>query len=174
LTLPEKDIVPLTQFQKEVAAAYDLFPEGKYPELHITLNKVPQKSAKLTTRIIKHLSYKTSPVEIKINNFTCFNDDFLVLNVEHTPSLKQLAAALHQNLQNFRLSTIENYQAWKFHITLISDLLSDNTIPRVDFKEMCAQLEGETEPIVTYAKKIELWRPTLDPNKKIIAFFPLN
>ena len=174
LTLPEKDVSPLTQLQKKVASDYDLFPEGKYPELHITLNKVEHQAVQPTTDIIKQTAASALPIRIQVNDFTCFDNNFLVINVEETDSLLNLAARLHSQLNRHNLSTIEDYyQNWKFHITLISDLLSNNSIPHPDFKQMCTILDGIQQPISTYAKAIEFWRPTLNPEKKVIASFPL-
>ncbi len=174
LTLPEKDISPLSQLQEKVAAAYNLFPDGQYPELHITLDKVQIEGVQTATQTIRKIAANTQQVKIEIDDFTCFDNNFLVLNIAETDSLLTVSNTLHNKLRSRQLSTIYNYQDWQFHITLISDLLSDKSIPQVDFNKMCSLLEGINHPLTTHAQNIELWRPTLDPEAKVITSYSLE
>lgn len=174
LTLPQEDISPLTQLQEKVAATYDLFPDGQYPELHITLDKVQIEAVQTAIQTLRKIAANNQQVKIQIDDFTCFDNNFLVLNVAETDSLLTLSNTLHNRLSWQQISTIHNYQDWKFHITLISDLLSDKSIPQVDFNKMCLILEGISHPLTTYAQNIELWRPTLDPEDKVIASYSLE
>jgi hypothetical protein len=97
-----------------------------------------------------------------------------VLEVNETKSLKEFSEAVHQSLKAEAISTIENYEEWMFHITIISNIFSENPIPVDELTEICLFMEGMSRPISAAAEKMEIWRPTLDPVEKIIASFDLD
>jgi hypothetical protein len=97
-----------------------------------------------------------------------------VLEVNETESLQKFSQSLHQSLQDEGISTIENYEEWMFHITIISNIFAENPIPVDDLTEICLFMEGMSRPLSAASEKLEIWRPTLDPVEKIIASFDLN
>ncbi|MCK8825433.1 2'-5' RNA ligase family protein [Fuchsiella alkaliacetigena] len=171
LTLPEKSLAPALQFQKKIAEKYNTYPDNNYPQLHITLNRIQEQSAPQAIEIIKDCLESVSQIQIRIDNFKCFQfkDNFLVLAVQETKSLAKIATQLNNKLRQAGISTIDNFSDWEFHITLISNFFAVNPIPEADLDDFCFILDGVAQPISTQAKSIEIWRPTLDPEQKVVA-----
>ncbi|MGM0471540.1 MAG: 2'-5' RNA ligase family protein [Bacillota bacterium] len=170
LTLPRQDLTPALKLRRQVAKRYDLYPDNNYPQLHITLNRVAKDDAESAVKIMEEAAKTVDEVKIKIDNLKCFkyNDNFLVLDVNHTASLERLANQLNTQLSNRGLSKVENYAQWQFHITLISNFFTANPMPELDLEQLCLALDGQPQSIVTCAQRLELWRPTLDPEQKVI------
>ncbi|MBM7623618.1 2'-5' RNA ligase family protein [Sporohalobacter salinus] len=175
LTLPKKSLKPLLKFRRKIAKKYNLYPDGNYPELHITLNRIKDDSVDTGIEIVNNLANLTEEVRISIENFKCFNvkDDFLVLEVNKTESLVKLADKLNEKLTKKGISTIDNYDEWQFHITLISNLFAKNPIPKSNLNNLCVALDGFPQSIYTQTKAIEIWKPTLDPDEKVITSIKL-
>ncbi|OCL26069.1 2'-5' RNA ligase [Orenia metallireducens] len=176
--IPKKsDLVKALNIQEAISKHYDLYNEDDYPELHITLNRINKKYIKEAKEIIEEVvqDYRKSSIELEINNLECFclSEKFLVLKVDKTDSLISLSTQLHQKLANKNLSTISNYEEWSFHMSLISNIFAKNPIPDQDFKKICSILDGIPQKISTIGERIEVWRPTLDKEKKVIASFKL-
>jgi len=171
------DLTEALELQKAISNHYDLYNDDSYPELHITLNRINKKHIEDAKEIIEELiqNYQNNPIKIKISNLECFclKDNFLVLKIDKTDSLNKLSTQLHQKLANKNLSTISNYEEWSFHMSLISNIFAKNPIPDQDFKEICLVLDGLPQKIATIAQRIEIWRPTLDKQQKVIASFEL-
>jgi 2'-5' RNA ligase len=147
-----------------------------FPQVHITLDRIKKEYVEETKKILKEIAALSSPVTIKVNEFTCFNlhKSFLVLSVEKTESLLNLANNIHDNLREKNISTIDNYNEWNFHITIASTQFVQDYYPKKDFTAICSVLEGVSQTTTSYAKSIEIWRPTLDLSKKYITSIPLN
>lgn len=171
LTLPQESLEPLLKLRQNIAEKYNLYPDGNYPELHITLNRIKSDSVTKAVEIVKDLARLIEEVEILINNFKCFEfkSNFLVLEVKETKSLTRLADRLNEKLVQEGISTVNNYDEWRFHITLISNLFAKNSIPKSNLNDICIVLDNFPQSISTWAKAIEIWRPTLDSNKKVIT-----
>jgi 2'-5' RNA ligase len=161
LTLNHEDLEPAIKIQQIVAEKYDLYEDNEYPELHITLE------------IISTIVQQASPIEIEIENLKCFRhtNNFLILDVAATPSLEEVANSIHNQLAKKNISTIENYQEWQYHITLISNFFADNPIPQFELDQLCLNLDGIPHQISTTAKAIEIWRPKLESSEKLISSF---
>lgn len=171
LTLPQKSLEPLLKFRQNIAEKYNLYPDGNYPELHITLNKIKSDAVAMGVEIVKDVARAIKEVKIVVDNFKCFEfkNNFLVLEVNETESLTSLANKLNEKLTQKGISTVDNYDEWRFHITVISNLFAENSIPESNLNDLCIALDGFPQSISTKAKAIELWRPTLDANEKVIT-----
>ena len=181
--IPGGKILQLTnRIQKIISEHYEIYKEGSYPQIHITLNKTKKsKENKLIKSTDKLIKKWDKPVNIQVNNFECFNVDynkFLVLKVEQSESLKKFAVALHKSLKEAGITVIDNYDSWNFHITIISNIFAENPISKIEFEKLCFKFNNITENDLTSAsskaKYLEIWRPTLDKDKKCIKSYLLN
>ena len=175
LTLNYEDLEPAVKIQKIIADKYDLYDEHECPELHITLDRIDKKRVDQAQKIINNIVEDTNPIQIEIKNLKCFRhtNNFLILDVDETPSLEKIANKVHSRLDNNNISTINSYEEWKFHITLISNHFADNPIPKFELDQLCLNLDGIPHEISTTAKAVEIWRPTLNPKEKLISSFEI-
>jgi 2'-5' RNA ligase len=173
LTLNHEDLEPAIKIQQIVAEKYDLYEDNEYPELHITLDRIKKEKVDTAEKIISTIVQQASPIEIEIENLKCFRhtNNFLILDVAATPSLEEVANSIHNQLAKKNISTIENYQEWQYHITLISNFFADNPIPQFELDQLCLNLDGIPHQISTTAKAIEIWRPKLESSEKLISSF---
>ena len=173
----EKLIETASQVQKIVSEHYNLYPDQIYPQLHITIDRIDKSKAEQASEILREKIKEFAKIEIEVDRFTCikFSDEHqLVLEVNETPSLKEFSEAVHKNLSKKGISTIENYEEWMFHITIISNIFAENPIPVDELTEICLFMEGMSRPVSADAKKLEIWKPSLDPEEKIIDTFDLK
>lgn len=176
--IPGKELVETaSKVQKIVSEHYDLYPDQIYPQLHITIDRIDKSQAERAKEILAAKIKNFDKIEIEVDRFSCikFSDQHqLVLEVNETKSLKAFSEAVHQSLAAEGISTIENYDEWMFHITILSNIFAENPIPVDELTEICLFMEGMSRPLAADAEKLEIWRPTLDPVKKIIASFDLD
>jgi 2'-5' RNA ligase len=176
--IPGKELVETaSQVQKIVSEHYNLYPDQIYPQLHITIDRIDKIKAKKAEEILIKKINDFGKIEIEVDRFSCikFSDQHqLVLEVNETESLKKFSEAIHQSLIAEGISTIENYEEWMFHITIISNIFAENPIPMDELTEICLFMEGMSRPLSAAAEKLEIWRPTLDPVEKVIASFDIN
>ncbi len=176
--IPGKELVETaSQVQKIVSEHYNLYPDQLYPQLHITIDRIAKNRAERAEEILAKKVKEFAKVEIEVDRFSCikFSDQHqLVLEVNETESLRKFSESVHQTLRAEGISTIENYEEWMFHITIISNIFAENPIPVDELTEICLFMEGMSRPLAAAAEKLEIWRPTLDPVEKIIASFNLN
>ena len=165
------------RLQKLISDHYDLFKTEEYPQLHITIDRIHKNKASQAREIISKTVQKSSPVRIKISELDCLetseDNRFLVLDVEKTNSLLTLAQNLHEKLSAENISTITNYEDWNFHITIVNNVFTSNPIPDRDFRDLCLFIDGADTSSSSYADRIEIWRPILDPSAKIIESIKL-
>ena len=175
--IPGEELVETaSQVQKIVSEHYNLYPDQIYPQLHITIDRIDKNKVTEAKEILAQKIKEFDKIEIEVDRFSCikFSDQHqLVLEVNETESLQNFSKAVHQTLINNGISTIENYEEWMFHITIISNIFAENPIPMDELTEICLFMEGMSRPLAAAANKIEIWRPTLDPVEKIIASFDL-
>ncbi|MFW6035081.1 MAG: 2'-5' RNA ligase family protein [Halothermotrichaceae bacterium] len=159
------------EMQKYLSEYYNIYKENKLPELHITIDRIKKENLKRVKQIVNEEIKKTGPIKIKLSQFECYQlskNDFLVLKLEKTSSLMKFSSSLHQRLKAEALSTIDDYEKWKFHITIISSLFAENPLSQKDFDEVCLLLEGEQTCYTSPAERLEIWIPTLDQEKKCL------
>ncbi|MFP4198210.1 MAG: 2'-5' RNA ligase family protein [Halanaerobium sp.] len=176
--IPGEELVETAaQVQKIVSEHYNLYPDQIYPQLHITIDRIEKNKVESAKKILTEKIKEFGRIEIEVDRFSCirFSDQHqLVLEVNETDSLNQFSEAVHQSLREEGISTIENYEEWMFHITIISNIFAENPIPVDELTEICLFMEGMSRPLSASAKNLEIWKPTLDPVEKIIASFDLN
>lgn len=175
--IPGKELVETaSQVQRIVSEHYNLYPDQIYPQLHITIDRIDKNKVTEAKEILAQKIKEFDKIEIEVDRFSCikFSDQHqLVLEVNETESLQNFSKAVHEALIAEEVSTIENYEEWMFHITIISNIFAENPIPMDELTEICLFMEGMSRPLAAAANKIEIWRPTLDPVEKVIASFDL-
>ncbi|MFW6237714.1 MAG: 2'-5' RNA ligase [Halanaerobiales bacterium] len=177
--LPEGEIQNVSRkIQTRVADHYDLYCEEDPPEIHLTLNKIKESGLNIAGEILKELiSEITEPVKILVDQLKCLHssgDKFLVMDVVRTASLENFAYKLHSRLLEAGISTLRNYRDWSFHITIISNVFAQNPIPDEQLTELCCRLEGFEAPFSSVARKVEIWRPTLDKKNKTAGSYIID
>ncbi|ODS50556.1 MAG: Uncharacterized protein A8274_494 [Halanaerobium sp. 4-GBenrich] len=176
--IPGEELVETAaQVQKIVSEHYNLYPDQIYPQLHITIDRIAKNKVDKAKEILAKKIREFNKIEVEVDRFSCikFSDQHqLVLEVNETKSLKEFSEKVHQSLKAEGISTIENYEEWMFHITIISNIFAENPIPMDELTEICLFMEGMSRPLSAAADKLEIWRPTLDPVEKIIASFDIN
>ncbi len=175
---PEGEVLELAQLlQKKLSSQFDLYPDGIYPEIHITLDRIKQSRLYEAVEIINNVILKYTKIDIKVKDFDCYafqENNFLVLNVEENKKLVEFSDELHSRLAKKNISTIENYEEWKFHISLASTVFAET---KKDFKDefdnICFRFDGIQTPRQCKAGVLEIWRPTLDEDIKCLKQFQL-
>ena len=156
--LPTGEVLSIAEdIQSELADIYDLYHKDQVPKLHVTIDKIKKDSLLKAQKVLKDLCQDTPPIRLKVDKLDCFHlkNKFLILNVEATKSLKNFSTHLHQALAKKGITTIENYQEWMFHITIISNIFAENPIPMDELTEICLFMEGMSRPLAAAANKIE-------------------
>lgn len=176
--IPQGEVMELAQkIQMDISNYYNIYKKGYYPEIHLTLDRINKEDVEKTVTVIKKmLNNFTTPIELVIDEFSCYHlssDRFLVIKVSETKSLVKFSNKLHSQLAKKGISTIDNYINWDFHITLISNIFAENPISEQDFKNLCFIFDGIEGSCVSFAESLEVWRPTLNPQKKCIKSFGL-
>jgi len=175
---PEGDVLKLARFlQKRLVSEFQLYPNNVYPEIHITLDRIYKKKLKDAVKIIKSTLVKYSEIDIFVKNFDCYSfkdNNFLVLNVEENKKLVNFSRELHEKLEKAHISTIDNYKEWRFHISLASTVFAEKQKKfNEDFKHLCFRFDGVNTPRSCRANIIEIWKPTLDEDNKLLERFKL-
>lgn len=176
--IPGKELIETAaKVQKIVSEHYNLYPDQIYPQLHITIDRIDKSRAAEAKKILREKIKEFSKVEIEVDRFSCIkfsNQHQLVLELNETETLEEFSKEVHQSLAEAGISTIDNYQEWMFHITIISNIFAENAIPMDELTEICLFMEGMSRPLSADAEKLEIWKPTLDPVEKLLASFEFN
>ncbi len=171
--LPEGKLkTEISILQQRLADYYDLYQDEELPELHITLDRISKvkllQAGDIITEVVNNFSGK---IKLELEDLTCLhqmNDKFLVLKLKDTQSLEEFARALHARLGAEGISTLEDYSSWDYHITLVNNKFVENPIPDLDFSKLCDFVEGKSRSTVGRAGRIEIWKPTLETDKKVV------
>ena len=176
--IPDKlQIESVIKVQKAVSDYYNMYRDNLYPQLHITLDRIKKNKIDRALKIINKIIRNSRPVKIIFDKFSCFylaNDRHFVLKISKNESLTELANKIHDDLKKEDISTIDDYDDWIFHITIVNNKLADNPIPLDKFDNLCLFVSGNKNIEQAYAKRLEIWRPTLDPERKCIKSFKLH
>ncbi len=171
--LPEGKLKTETSLlQQRLADYYYLYQDGSLPELHITLNRISKEklpqAGDIITEVVNNF---TGRIKLELEDLTCLqqmNDNFLVLKLKDTESLGEFARTLHARLRAEDISTLEDYSSWDYHITLVNNKFVENPISDFDFNKLCDFVEGQSRSTIGWAGAIEIWKPTLETDKKVV------
>lgn len=163
--------------QKMIARHFGLYQDGNYPELHITIDRIYKKYANQAAKVLQKMMLKSKEIMIELNEFTCYkqiDDRYLVMKVAETQSLVNFADDLHIRLKEKGISTIDDYRNWEYHITVLSNMFTDNPVSNLDFAELCTSLEGKEMNCESKVNRIEIWSPVSKQEDKCLYSFKFN
>ncbi len=176
--IPDKEqIESVIKLQKAVSDYYKMYKDDLYPQLHITIDRIEEKDLQRAEKIIDNVVKISGPVKLNFDKFSCFylaDDRHFVLKITGSDSLTAFAQNIHQRLEKENISTVDNYEDWIFHITLVNNKFADNPIPLNKFDDLCIFIEGQKQSSEAYAHRLEIWYPTLDPERKCIKSYTLQ
>ncbi len=162
----------IDRLQQRLADYYDLYQDEELPELHITIDRIHRdklsEAGEIITETVRNFSRE---IIMELEDLTCLqqlNDNFLVLKLNLTQSLEDFARKLHTRLSAEGISTLEDYSSWDFHITLVNNQFVENPISDFDFNKLCDFVEGRSRSSIGRAGRIEIWKPTLETDKKVV------
>ncbi len=162
----------IDRLQQRLADYYDLYQDEELPELHITIDRIHRdklsEAGEIITETVRNFSRE---IIMELEDLTCLqqlNDNFLVLKLNFTQSLEDFARKLHTRLSAEGISTLEDYSSWDFHITLVNNQFVENPISDFDFNKLCDFVEGRSRSSIGRAGRIEIWKPTLETDKKVV------
>ena len=161
-----------------IAKHYDIYEDGIYPELHITLDRIKKHRLSDAIQVIEKVLKETefNNVNIELDKFVCFGNEekFLVLKIKETHSLTKFSNGLHKALSKEGISVIKSYQDWAFHITVLSNIFAQNPITDFDFESLCFFLEGKEKNYQSSSDRLEIWSATIDSTNKCLASFQIK
>ena len=159
------------KLQELIKSNINIKDERLFPEIHITIDRIKKERTKEAIEIIEKITNEFPKISIALNDFSCYHlsqDKFLVLNINKTNSLSKYAKKIHQELYMKNITTINNYDEWNFHITILSNLFSRRSISDKVFKDLCKLFSDLASPCVADIDRVDIWKPTLKPDKKLI------
>lgn len=178
LTLKGKVSRLANRIQKLIAEHYELYNGGNYPVLHVTIDRIYKDKLDEAVKILNEIIDDIEPIKIKIEEINCFEvsegDDLLLLDVKNTGSLLSSAELVHNEFIKENISSINNYQDWNFHITIINNNFATNPISKEDFSDIQYLLEDFKVPFDSYADKLEIWQASLEPEERVLKSYDLS
>ncbi len=182
--IPDGEVLQLAKkLQKKISDHYNIYKEGCFPQIHITINKVDKNDKNKLLKITSNLvSNWNKPIKLSISDFDCYylknNNNFLVLRVEKNETLSEFANLLQQRLLKANINLIEDYNSWDFHITIISNLFAKNPLNEHNFKKLCSLLNNINKPNISKISSqiniMEIWKPVLQKEDKFMKRYYLS
>lgn len=162
------------QFQEEVNEKYGLY--RILPKLHITLESIYVESDDdigRATWAIHQVCHKIKSFPIYVNGFACFGPPYksVQFHVTKTAPLLDFYTTLHARLQGMGLKVKEYPEGVQFHMTIASAAFADREWTEEEYTQACSRLKHLPIHSGFVLKHLELWHPTLDENKKVLAKF---
>lgn len=160
------------KIQKIIADNYNIYDKMSRPELHVTLDRIKKTGIKTSINYIETiLNSWDEKVNVALKGFNCFhqkNNRYLVLKIRPTKTMIKLGRRIHSGLDNLNLSTIKDYEEWRYHITIVNNLLINKEIAKYDFSNLCELIDGQEKTLISPADRIEIWQATEKESEKII------
>ena len=177
LTLKGKVLRLANRVQKLIAEHYEVYQGENYPVLHVTIDRIYKDKFNEAIKILNESIADIEPIKIKIEDINCFEvskgDDLLLLDVKNTGSLLSSAKLIHNKFVKKNISSIDNYEEWNFHITIINNNFATNPISKEDFSDIQYLLEDFKVPFDSYADKLEIWQASLKPEERVLNSYDL-
>ncbi|MGM0409795.1 MAG: 2'-5' RNA ligase [Bacillota bacterium] len=173
------------RIQKMIAEHYDLYDNEEYPVLHLTIDRIKKDKFQKAVEVLDEVVNELEDINIYIEEIDCFKEEIdspkdengnklLLLDVKNTISLQKSAKKIHDSLAEKNISTIDNYEQWNFHITLVNNNFASNPISEKDFSELCYLFEDLKVPFNSFASTLEIWKASLDPDKRILKKYNIR
>jgi len=177
LTLKGKVARVANRVQRLIAEHYELYNGGDYPVLHVTIDRIDKNRIDDAIKILNEIIQDLDPIKLAIEEINCFEvsdgEHLLLLDVKNTSSLLSSAQFIHDEFTEDNISTINNYDDWNFHITIINNYFATNPISKEDFSDVKYLLENFKVPVNSYADKLEIWQASLQPDERVLKSYDL-
>ncbi|MGF7184686.1 hypothetical protein GGQ84_000770 [Desulfitispora alkaliphila] len=179
VAIPGGDLlIEAQRLQQVLATSYNLY-TGTPPPLHITIctiRPVAKERIPYINNIIETTLDAHDPIRVTAEDYQCFfaQHNSLVLKLKENQALSKLQKNLIGNLTEINVLEPSPIKEWIFHITLISQLFAKTHITQREFQNICSRLSLTNRKISGNLVKIELWRPSLEENQRVISSFPLQ
>lgn len=166
------------RIQKILSEGLNLYFDSVIPQIHITITPIqilaPDKVTHLK-KVIKETLIDFKPFYIETSQFQCFtkNHKSLVLKIDDNKLLYRLQNKLFEHLLPYGYTIPPKVNRWIFHITIISEIFANRILPEDEFKKVCQRVSLKKSPLRGKINLLELWRPVLDKNERIIEKFSL-
>ncbi|MDW7675082.1 MAG: 2'-5' RNA ligase family protein [Bacillota bacterium] len=178
VAIPNGDLLAeAKRIQKILADSFDIY-LNEPPPLHITIcavKKLSEEELQEFAYIVNEVIAELSVFSVKAAKFDCFYNthNCLVLKLEENSILKNLQASLQQRLAAKNFLAPSPVTDWIFHITVISELFADTPLSLEQFTKICQRISLPKSQLTGCVEAIELWRPILLKEEKVVARFPL-
>jgi len=88
--------------------------------------------------------------------------------------LRQLQNSLEQALDNQGFLVPPSVDKWIFHITILSEIFASTPLEKDEFIKVCQRVSLRETPIRGVIKRLELWKPELEKEKRVVSEYILG
>ncbi|SMB83309.1 2'-5' RNA ligase [Desulfonispora thiosulfatigenes DSM 11270] len=149
------------------------------PSLHATIEVLKienNEDLKECEQIISSIVDKFKSFTLEVKGFEFFPPPHkaITLAIRDNYFIENLSYLIHEQLQAKGLTSRENFSGWKFHITIAGVFGADREWSEEEFyraSEMVNDISVQGRCVI---ERLELWRPIISSEKKIIQTFNLK
>lgn len=167
------------RIQKILTDSLQVYSTGESPPIHITLCKLtPVEDDRLSKLLasLTQVAEQLAPICVRSTNFQCFSQSHqsLVLKIDDNPGLFKLQATFQEELTHLGYFVPTPVEQWIFHMTVLSQLFAKAPLSARDFETICKRIALREPPLDGLVNSVELWRPVLDINERVVGRFPFK
>ena len=146
---------------------------------HLTISAVKileKEELVVFDRCIENVLVDFSPIKIESYRFGCFPEphNSLVLKIEENQRLHQLQKSLEQALGIQDFLAPSSVDKWIFHITILSEIFATTPLKEDELLKVCQRLSLKEIPTRGVIERLELWKPELEIEKRVVSEYILD
>ena len=166
------------RIQKVLSDSLGIYKETP-PSVHITISTVKmleQEKLEAFNGCVKSVLTDFTPIKVESYRFGYFPEphNSLILKVEDDQRLRQLQKSLEQALDIQGFLVPSSVDKWIFHMTILSEIFASTSLRTDEFLKVCQRLSLKKVPIRGIVEKIELWKPELEKEKRVVSEYILG
>lgn len=166
------------RIQKLLSDSLQIYKEV-LPSIHITITTVKmleKEELKLFDRCVRNILTEFNPIKIEAYCFDCFTKphNSLILKIEDDQRLRQLQMTLKKALDANGFLVPASIDKWIFHITILSEIFATTPLKEDEFLKVCQRLSLKKTPIHGTIERLELWKPELEEEKRVVKKYILS
>lgn len=179
VAIPSGDLFEeAVRIQKLLSDSLGIYKE-MLPSIHITISMVKmleKEEFEAFNRCVKNALSDFSSIKVEAYRFGCFSipHNSLVLKIEDDHKLRQLQKSLEQALSNQGFLVPSSVDKWIFHMTILSEIFASNSLKTDEFSKVCQRISLKKVPIKGIIERLELWRPELEKEKRVVNEYTLK
>ena len=166
------------RIQKILSDSLGIYKETP-PSVHITISAVKmlkKEELEAFNRCVKNVLTDFSPIKVESYRFGYFPEphNSLILKVEDDQRLRHLQKSLEQalDIQGFLVPSLVD--KWIFHMTILSEIFASTSLKTDEFLKICQRLSLKKVPIRGVVERLELWKPELEKEKRVVNEYMLD